>query len=485
VTRLASRLATLVAGAALVLACKSSSSSSGGADTFCSASQSAQTTCKTPADCDGTLTAACANLAGVVQQSALDKARDCLESGVCGTASCFSRAQKGLTTTDSHDKLAQDYCSTCAKSVQDCATNFYVHGKKLPGLLVLAYAPSVIDAIDAQCTGSTGCASKFTACATQVATQQIGDAVDPDTATCIVQGFAQDEGETGPGGKPQVSTCTPDNCNGCCRDDVCNPGTAANACGTAGAGCQVCAGDQKCSSGACKSPCGPNTCRGCCDGDNCVPGSADAKCGTGGAACTACGMGLTCSTGQCIDASCQATCTNGCCTASGCEPGTAANACGTGGGACVDCGYGRACTAAACVLDKTSLWDFYVSFAVVPDKDKSGASWDPLGGLPDPYLIAYSSEGSSSHTGQTSIQMDTTVPFWAETPLTSIAASELLSNTSFEIWDSDVDFDDYIGGCTIPLTAAVFDGSLQDYTCPATASTVSVHLYYRINPHQP
>ncbi|HEY8074229.1 MAG TPA: hypothetical protein VIF62_08970, partial [Labilithrix sp.] len=216
-TRLASRAAIFVAGAALVLACKSSSSSSGAPDTFCGASQSAQTTCMSPADCDATLTSACSNLAGVVQQAALDKARDCLESGVCGPASCLSRAQKGLTATDSHEQLAQDYCSTCAKSVADCATNFYAHGKKLPGLLVLAYAPSVIDAIDAQCTGTTGCAAKFTTCATQVATQQIGDAVDPDTATCIVAGFAQDEGESGPGGQPQVSTCTPQNCNGCCR----------------------------------------------------------------------------------------------------------------------------------------------------------------------------------------------------------------------------------------------------------------------------
>ncbi len=419
-----------------------------------------------------------------MQEALLDKARDCLESGVCGPASCLSRAQKGLTTTDSHDKLAQDYCSTCAPSVRGCAANFYAHGKKLPGLLVLAYAPAVVDAIDAQCTGQSGCAAKFTTCAKQVATQQIGDTVDPDTATCVVQGFAQDEGQNGPGGQPQVSTCTPQNCNGCCRDDACLMGTDANACGAAGASCQVCAGDQKCASATCKSPCGPNTCRGCCDGDTCVPGTADGKCGTGGAACSACGMGLTCSTGQCIDASCQATCTNGCCTATGCQAGTATKACGTGGSACVDCGYGRACTAAACVLDKTSLWDFYVSFAVVPDKKKSGSSWN-FDGLPDPYLVAYASEGSSSHTGQTSTQADSTVPFWAETPLKGVAASELLSNLSFEIWNQGIIVDDLIGGCAITLTAEQLDGSLQDITCPATASNVSVKLYYRVNPHAP
>jgi len=251
------------------------------------------------------------------------------------------------------------------------------------------------------------------------------------------------------------------------------------------AGCQVCAGDQKCGTdGQCKVPCGPNSCRGCCNGDECVVGSASTACGANGEACTACAAGLSCSNHKCIDASCQATCTTGCCTAAGCQPGTAANACGSGGEGCVDCGYGRACNFAACVLDTTSLWDFYVSFAVIPDKDTTGASWDPLNGQPDAYLIAYSSEGASTHTGQTSVQTDSLYPFWAETPMKGVKASELLANLSFDLWDSDVEFDDYIGGCKIPLSKDVFDGSLQDYTCPATTTSVSVKLYYRINPHQ-
>jgi hypothetical protein len=148
-------------------------------------------------------------------------------------------------------------------------------------------------------------------------------------------------------------------------------------------------------------------------------------------------MALVCSNHTCIDGSCQATCTNGCCSAAGCQPGTAANACGTGGEGCVDCGVGRTCLAAACQLDRTSLWDVYISFAVVPDKNKSGSSWDVLGGAPDPYLIVYTSEGTSSHSGQTSVLTDTTFPFWAETPVTGVKASELLANTSIEVCDSD------------------------------------------------
>ena len=120
---------------------------------------------------------------------------------------------------------------------------------------------------------------------------------------------------------------------------------------------------------------------------------------------------------------------------------------------------------------------------MVPDKNKTGGSWDVLGGAPDPYLNVFTSEGTSSHSGHTSTLTDTTFPFWAETPVTGVKASELLANTSIEIWDSDIDFDDYIGGCALALTPAIFDGSLQSKDCPATASGVAVKVYFRINPH--
>jgi len=217
-----------------------------------------------------------------------------------------------------------------------------------------------------------------------------------------------------------------------------------------------------------------------------VPGTTTDRCGADGAACTSCaaqGASFVCSNQTCIDASCQATCVNGCCTAAGCQPGTTASACGFGGEACIDCGYGRTCGAArSCVIDPNALWDFYVSFASVPDKDKSGQSWDILGGAPDPYLVAFSSLGGVSHTGTTTVQQDTTVPFWAEVPLEGIKAAELMNNLSFEIWDADVDFDDLIGGCKLPITPAMFDGSLQSYVCPETASHVSVELFFRIRP---
>jgi hypothetical protein len=486
------RGALVAAGAALLLlaSCKSSSSSGGDDTSFCGQAKTANTRCKEPSSCDGLLEGSCTKLSDVVSKSTLDGARDCLDSGVCGVSACLTRAQKGAQKSDAHTQLASDYCSSCAPSVADCEASFFDKTKKLPGVLVLPYGDSVVSAIDQQCTGSTGCAAKFTQCVHDVAAQSVGDALDPDTAQCVLDAFGKgdDNSTTQPDGTPQIAKCTPANCKGCCRDDQCQPGDQMNACGQGAAGCQVCTGAQQCTAaGACKEPCSPNNCRGCCDGDTCVDGSADDKCGDKGGACTKCATGLTCSGKTCIDASCQATCTNGCCGGTGgatCEPGTAANACGIGGGACVDCGYGRTCSSAACVIDPTALWDFYVSFAVIPDKDTAGASWDALNGAPDVYLIAYSSEGTSSHTGQTTTQQDSLYPFWAETPLKGIKASEILNNLSFELWDADVDFDDYVGGCQIPVAASQFDGSLQDYTCKASASSVQVQLYFRINPHK-
>jgi hypothetical protein len=453
--------------------------------TFCDLARSSAKTCAEPTECDGILSAtSCASLDAIVSGGTLAAAKDCLESGVCGPASCLARAQKSTQPTATHKTLAANFCTFCAPNVEDCEGRFYSRTAKLPGRLVLPWTDPVVKAVDDACTGTDGCQAQFFTCASEVIARVVGEAVDPELASCVIAGFTQDEGEgKRPGGGAQVATCTPDNCEGCCREDKCEEGATVDGCGVGAAACQICAGEQQCIAGRCKEPCGPNNCPGCCDGDTCLEGDAKGSCGSGGASCTACAGELVCSNRTCIDGSCQATCLDGCCSAAGCQAGTAVKACGSGGEACVDCGFGRACRSGACVIDPNALWDVYVSFAVVPEQNKQGAAWDPFGGLPDPYLKAFSSEPGSVHSGQTSVQMDTTLPFWAETPLVGIKASELLNNFSIEIWDDDFDFDDYIGGCKIPLAASTFDGSLQSYTCPATASGMSVKLYYRINPH--
>ena len=450
---------------------------------FCTAATS--TKCKEPSSCDTAIVAGCSTLDKALSASTLKAAQDCLESGVCGAESCLGRAQKSAAPSKAHRELAESYCTFCAPDVEDCEGQFYAKKGRLPGILVLPYGEAVAQAVNDECTGDRdACRSGFATCATETIARVVGETLDEELADCITSAFRHDEGETGPGGGPQITTCTPANCAGCCRDDKCEEGTSENACGEGAAACETCSGAQRCTAGKCKEPCGPNNCKGCCDGDTCVAGTATEKCGGEGAACTSCttqGASFVCSNRTCIDGSCQATCVNGCCTAAGCQPGTSASACGTGGEACIDCGYGRTCgPAKACAIDPNALWDFYVSFADVPDTDKSGASWDVTNGAPDPYLVAYSSLGSAFHTGETSVQNDSTVPFWAEVPLKGITAAELMNDLSFEIWDSDVDFDDLIGGCTLPITPAVFDGSLQSHVCPANASTVSVELWYRI-----
>lgn len=471
----------------VVLAACSSSSSGGAPDTtFCSAATVAQKTCKEPTDCDSTLTEGCAKLDAVVSGSAMTVARDCLESGICGAVSCLSRSPKSAVPGAAHKKLAEDFCSSCAPDIADCRTTFYQRGKKLPGLTVLAYGDAVIEAIDAECTGRSGCQATFTQCVGDVTTRIAGEKLDAAVAGCVLGSLRGDTLETtGPGGPAEVARCTTANCTGCCRDDRCEQGATTSTCGANGAGCQICSGKQACVAGRCKEPCSPNNCAGCCDGDTCAAGTGTAQCGSAGEKCAACTGSFVCSNGQCIDSSCQATCTNGCCSAAGCQLGTSASACGTGGEACVDCGFGRSCTSGACVIDPNALWDFYVSFAVLPEKSKLGYNWDALAGLPDAYLVAFSSEGMSSHSGKTSTIADSFYPMWMETPLKGVKASELLNNLSFEIWDEDMlDIDDLIGGCELPVTAAIFDGSLQDYTCAPTTRSNSVQLYYRINPHK-
>jgi hypothetical protein len=456
---------------------------------FCTVARSSNLKCKEPTACDAQFGATCASLPKALSPSSIAAAKDCLESGVCGVASCVSRAARGAAPTPAHKKLAEDFCTFCAPNLPDCLANFYKRGSKSAGLGVLAYAEEVAQAVDDGCTGEEGCQARFQTCAAGIIKDKVGADVDIDTADCVITAFGQDQGEEplGPDGKPQVVTCTPANCKGCCREDKCEKGDTAEGCGIGAKACELCSGAAKCLAGKCKEPCGPNNCPGCCDGDVCVPGASVDKCGEEGAACERCTGQFVCSNHICVDGSCLATCTTGCCSATGCKPGNTPTACGTGGEGCIDCGVGRKCASASCTLDTTSLWDVYISFAVVPDKDKKGAAWDLLNGAPDPYLLVFTSEGTSSHSGQTLTEQDTTIPVWIEKPVKGVKASELLNDTYVEIWDDDtnVNNDDIMGSCQLPITTAMFDQKIRTHTCPASATTVAFEVTFAIRAHTP
>jgi hypothetical protein len=480
----------------VVVACSSDPPAAAG-KSYCDVTKAASTRCTSPTACDPTLASQCGTLEKAVSPTTANGARDCLDSGVCGASLCLTRAVKTAKPTAAHTDLANRYCTTCAPDVGDCATTFYQAKSKLPGVIVLPYSEAVAKAVADACTVDAGaCRANFASCANDTIAATLGGLVTPDFASCITGAFTSDDSSTSTSGGtpittsggPAVASCTPDNCQGCCREDKCIEGKDKDACGRNGAACQSCSAAQECTDeGQCHEPCGPNNCKGCCDGDNCIPGETTEKCGGGGEACTKCSAqnpDLICADQKCIDGSCKATCLSGCCTASGCQSGTEASACGTNAGACVACGYGKACSNHACVLDTDSLWDVAITGADIPEKKLNGSAWDPFNGLPDPYVKLFSNLAATSHAGQTAYVSDNLHPTYSESPLKGISAKELMNNLSFEIWDDDVDYDDQVGGCKIGISAGNFGGVVQQVTCSPTPSLPSVTLRFKLVPHQ-
>ncbi len=487
---------SVVALVALSGACGSESERKSFAD-YCSAAQSSAAECKDPTGCDDALAARCEGLDGILSPSTLDAARECLEGG-CGVQGCLAAAQGSARASAAHRDLAEKFCSTCAADAADCRDTFYAPKSGFAGAIVLPYGDSIAEAVARDCIeDAETCRATFATCASEAIAKAMEAAVEPRLADCIVSSFLLDAedgagtspsqpGETPGTGTtpPEGETCTPQNCPGCCRGNTCETGTADLGCGTGGAACEACTDGKRCTGGKCEQKCGPDNCTGCCDGDTCKTGTDKDSCGGGGVACASCtavGPTFVCANKQCADQNCQASCPTGCCTSAGCQPGTDTTACGTGGGACAACDYGERCgTTRACELDPLGVWDLHVAFVSIPTKNKSGASWDVNKGAPDPYAVFYSSLGNVSHTAKTAEFEDTYLPFWEQITLKQIQARELMNNVSFEVWDSDLQFDDLIGGCKIPSGPAIFDRAVHSHLCPGTASTVPVEIVYRL-----
>lgn len=449
-------------------------------DAFCEAMGGVAAKCQ--GGCEDTLRRDCGGVAENLTQAAMQRATDCFLSGRCADV-CLSKALVDLPRTSAKDAIRDAYCGTCAKGQSDCQASFFSpqtpSSQGGPGAPLLPYADTASSRVVAECASVEGCQLGFSACALD-ATKRGMQRLSSESAECLVRGLFE-EGETkrAPDGGAIVVTCTPGNCPGCCRDDLCLAGTGKDACGKGGGTCETCSGTATCEASACKVPCGPDTCAGCCAGNTCVEGNEKAACGKAGLACTACGSSFVCSEGSCVDTSCKATCA-GCCAGSTCLGGTSGSACGKAGNACVDCGKGRTCSATGCALDTNALFDVVLQSAVVPVLNKQGAAWDPFGGLPDPYGKAFSSLGAASHSGTTRLLTDTAAPQWAETILRDVPARELLNSFSLELWDDDYDSDDVIGGCAVRLDAAMFDGSLRTARCAATPSGVELQVTFRL-----
>lgn len=140
--------------------------------------------------------------------------------------------------------------------------------------------------------GGAGCADnqcRFnTVCVTQIASR-----CGRNGSACVDCSLA--------GAACNVTTGQCESCSGCLdASDVCQPGTTAQACGSAGARCQSCPSTHTCSSSrlcVARATCDATSCpSGCCQLDTCVPfaSQTDQQCGSQGAACGACTNGDFC-----------------------------------------------------------------------------------------------------------------------------------------------------------------------------------------------
>lgn len=146
--------------------------------------------------------------------------------------------------------------------------------------------------------------------------------------------------------------CGPHNCSGCCMGNTCTSGTTRSACGFGGLACVLCAGSEKCANRKCvpySGKCDQFSCpAGCCKNNVCQPGTVNTACGNGGKQCKACPLDRKCLGGVCGSGNCNASNCNGCCSGSSCKPGTAASFCGKGGQGCRMCTSAEVCDKGAC-----------------------------------------------------------------------------------------------------------------------------------------
>jgi hypothetical protein len=447
---------------------------------FCGRLAAGPDTCAEERPCDAQLFAACGKITESLNPGVEQAAAGCLQSGICSASVCLGRAAGAAQATPAHTALAQAFCATCAPADSGCERAFYL-GKDATGASVYPYAEAAAQRVQNECVKADNCAGGFQQCAGGVLRTFGDELLGPEVAKCQRQNL-RGEAETPVAfdGGAIVITCSPETCGGCCLTDSCLPGKDKTACGRGGLSCQVCTPDEICRNDRCERPCGPDTCEGCCNAaGDCIPGNETNACGGGGKTCESCKSSFICLDQTCVDGSCKATC-QGCCSSTGCEKGDTPKACGVAGQACVDCGAGRACRAAKCILDPTSSWDLEVPFADVPALNKDAGSWDLWGNGPDPFVKVFSQTATgAAKTAQSAYVTDSFVPAWPGVLMSGLA-SEFLANTQVEVWDSDTIYNDFIGGCKLPINVDMFNGKLFKYTCPATPSGVAFTVYFRL-----
>jgi hypothetical protein len=155
--------------------------------------------------------------------------------------------------------------------------------------------------------------------------------------------------------------------------------------------------------------------------------------------CGSCFGSQSCDHGTCSTPITQIT-SMGNCGARVCGGDGYGHSCGTCGalGVCMPAGY--------CGTPPVSLWRVTVTSGIVAERDGSGAAWDPLGGLPDPFVCL----SAGSNTKCTRSARDTLMPTWNE-QLLVVSADVLQSGLSMQYWDADLDANDGICWGVFPV----------------------------------
>lgn len=261
----------------------------------------------------------------------------CTTTATCGPDNCSGCCVGNVCvggTADSTCGAAGGQCLDCSATGQQCTPTG--SGGACTGSATCTAATCAGCCVGDVClagTANTACGGSAAACENCSASGDICTAAMTSGGVCS-------------------ALCGPDNCTGCCQDNVCVAGSLATACGVNGGQCGTCGAAQTCTAGVCvgASKCTAKNCAGCCVGDTCMSGSADGDCGTGGAACTSCSaLGDVCSKGACAEPPCGPSNCAGCCQAGVCQTGTSDVVCGTAGVACQNCDtLAEVCKTGAC-----------------------------------------------------------------------------------------------------------------------------------------
>jgi hypothetical protein len=189
----------------------------------------------------------------------------------------------------------------------------------------------------------------------------------------------------------------------------------------------------------------------CAVGENAAPGSfgggGDGGSGSGGPA--------------------PATC-DGCWVGGTCKGGTANDACGTGGADCTSCSGLDSCRSGRCVFDSSRTVDVVAVSAEVPGSDPNGDYWD-VGADSAPEVIMRISSGGRS--GSTNLVEGYDVS-WDTIVLRDVRVADLMDSIEVELTDDDLQFDDFIDGCSGAMTRANISAGEVTLGCGSSQVTI-------------